>query len=222
MRINYVEDIREEFRRRKALELFRGPTIEIQNAMFKVDAPFIFGKPNEAYIEAELEWYKSQSLNVNDIELYYGMVPKIWEEVSDKDGFINSNYGWAVYSNANGFQYQKVLRTLWDNPESRQAVMIYTRPTMHYDATYGGMRDFMCTNTVQYFINNNYLECQVNMRSNDAIFGYMNDVAWQRQVLLELAEDLSHAHCNIKPGCITWVAGSLHVYERHYHLITEE
>ena len=219
MKINYVEDIREEFRRRKTLGLFRGPTIEIQNAFFRVDSPTIFGKPNEAYIAAELEWYKSQSLNVNDIELYYGMIPAIWAAVSDPDGFINSNYGWCVYSNANGFQYSKVLKTLHNYPDSRQAVMYYTRPTMHEESSWNGMKDHMCTTHVQYFINDGFLECQVNMRSNDAIFGFINDLAWQRHVLFELAEDLSHAHNHIKPGSITWSAGSLHIYERHYDLI---
>ena len=57
------------------------------------------------------------------------------------------------------------------------------------------------------------------MRSNDAIFGFINDFAWQRHVLVELAEDLSHAHQRIIPGSITWNAGSLHIYDRHYDLI---
>ena len=72
----------------------------------------------------------------------------------------------------------------------------------------------------RYFINeDNYLEVVVNMRSNDAIFGYMNDIAWQKHVQYSLCMDLSHAHLNIKPGPITWQAGSLHIYSRHYDLI---
>ena len=140
MKMNYVEDIREEFRRRKASGLFRGPTIEIQNAMFRVDAPTIFGSANEAYVKAELEWYKSRSLNVEELFRIYGKEVKIWKDVASKDGFINSNYGWCVYSAANGDQYRKVLNTLWDTPESRQAVMYYTRPTMHDEASWDGMR----------------------------------------------------------------------------------
>ena len=97
--------------------------------------------------------------------------------------------------------------------------MYYTRPTMHFEASWDGMRDHMCTTHVQYFINNNYLEAQVNMRSNDAVFGFINDYAWQLHVLRELADDLSHAHQTIIPGSITWNAGSLHIYERHWDLI---
>ena len=52
------------------------------------------------------------------------------------------------------------------------------------------------------------------MRSNDAIFGYPNDLAWQRHVLDELSDDL-----DVHPGEIIWNVGSLHIYERHYDMI---
>ena len=62
MTINYVDDVRNEFRSLREKRAIRHGTIEIQNALFRVDAPTIFGERNEKYIEAELEWYKSQSL----------------------------------------------------------------------------------------------------------------------------------------------------------------
>ena len=74
-------------------------TIELVGASFIADEPSIFGKLNHDYIERELEWYLKQSLNVNDIP---GDVPQIWQDVSDRDGFINSNYGYLVYSKENG------------------------------------------------------------------------------------------------------------------------
>ena len=52
------------------------------------------------------------------------------------------------------------------------------------------------------------------MRSNDVIFGYKNDYAWQRFVQKELAEMLG-----IEAGFITWQVQNLHVYERHFHLV---
>ena len=55
-----------------------------------------------------------------------------------------------------------------------------------------GMNDFMCTTHVQYFINGNQLDASVYMRSNDAIFGFINDLAWQQIVLKMLAKDLTH------------------------------
>ena len=172
------------------------------------------GKPNQEYIKAELEWYKSMSRSVNDLADIYGKRVKIWDLVADADGIINSNYGWCVFSEENDFQYFNVYKKLKKDPNHRQAVMIYTAPDMHTRAIENGRHDFMCTNTVQYFINDGYLECQVNMRSNDAIYGFNNDVAWQREVLFSLSKDLG---CTA--GSIFWSVGSLHIYERHWDLI---
>ena len=82
MKINYIDNIKNEFRSLKERRVIRNGTIEIQNAMFRVDQPTIFGERNEKYIEAELEWYKSQSLNVNDLFDIYGSTVKIWKDVS--------------------------------------------------------------------------------------------------------------------------------------------
>ena len=218
---NYVEDVRDEFRRLKADNITSKGTYEIPAASFIANEPFIFGSPNQAYIEAELEWYVSESLEVNDIELFYGMVPKIWSEVASDNGRINSNYGWCIFSSDNHNQYLKARDALWNNHNTRQAVMYYTRPTMHEDSTVDGMYDHMCTFAVQYhLLAGNYLDAHVYMRSNDAIFGYMNDIAWQQWVLNKLADDLSHTRQHVKPGNIHWHASSLHIYERHWHLIT--
>lgn len=219
MHYNYVEDIREEFRRLKETNTVSKGTYEIQCASFIANETSIFGEPNQVYIDAELEWYNSESLNVNDIELYYGMVPKIWSQVADTQGYINSNYGWCIYSVKNHSQFIKCRDALWNNPDTRQAVMYYTRPTMHEDAVFDGMSDHMCTFAVQYHLNDQELDAHVYMRSNDAIFGYNNDYAWQRFVLGQLCKELSHAHMYVKPGRIHWNASSLHIYDRHWDLI---
>ena len=68
--------------------------------------------------------------------------------------------------------------------------MIYTRPMIWLDAWKNGMNDFICTNNVQYFIRDNKLVTCVYMRSNDAVFGYNNDFAWQKYVRDKLIDDL--------------------------------
>ena len=94
--------------------------------------------------------------------------------------------------------------------------MIYTNPNMHTQYKKDGKNDFVCTNTVSYYIKNEYLYCVVQMRSNDAIFGYINDLAWQKFVLQHLCDEL-----NLLPGTIFWQAQSLHIYPRHFDLIEE-
>ena len=121
-------------------------TIEIVNASFIADEDYIFRSPNQDYIKRELEWYESKSLNVNDIP---GETPQIWKDVSDENGIINSNYGHLIWSADNICQYENVRIELGENPDSRRATMIYTRPTIWLDAWKNGMNDFICTNNVQ-------------------------------------------------------------------------
>lgn len=193
--------------------------LELIGTTFIADDDFIFGTPNHDYIADEISWYYSMSRKPEDLK----KTPKIWENITDRHGYVNSNYGWCLFSNRhtntyghNHDQYAEVLETLKRHPSSRQAVAIYTRPSMHKDAFEDGMSDFMCTNTVQYFIRNNKLDVVVNMRSNDAVFGYKNDFAWQNHIQQKLAEELG-----IESGTIYWQTGSLHVYERHFKFVEE-
>ena len=94
---------------------------------------------------------------------------------------------------------------------TRQAVMYYTRPEIHTSATSEGMHDHICTTHVQYFLNDNHLDASVYMRSNDAVFGFNNDYAWQRYIQKRLAREVG-----VEPGKIIWNAGSLHVYKLHW------
>jgi len=148
-----------------------------------------------------------------------GETPKIWREHSSRNGEINSNYGYLIFSEENHEQYNHVLAKLLNDKDSRQAVMIYTRPTMHRDWNRDGMSDFVCTNTVSYFVRNGKLEVVVQMRSNDVVFGYRNDYAWQRYVQEQLVADLSALGVECEAGRIFWHVGSLHIYERHYRLL---
>lgn len=217
-----VKDIREHFKSALAAGNFVNDktgvkTIELVGASFLADEDAIFGEVNWDYVRREIEWYDSQSLKVADIR---GGIPKIWQMVASKNGEINSNYGWAIYSSKNHKQYWSVMLELLANPNSRRAVMIYTRPSMHSEYNRDDMSDFMCTNAVQYMIRNDNLHAVVQMRSNDVVFGYKNDRAWQHEVMNRLLDDLNmKGDCRYGMGTLTWQVGSLHVYERHFDLI---
>lgn len=187
--------------------------VEMIGCTFIANENSIFGEVNWEYVQREIQWYKSESRYVADIP---GGAPEIWKAVSSKDGMINSNYGWCIFSEENGNQYENVLTELRKNKFSRRANMIYTRPNMHYDYNKDGMSDFICTDAVTYLIRNDKIHAHVKMRSNDAVFGYKNDRAWQSYVLKMLAADLF-----VDVGDIIWSASSLHVYERHFKFIEE-
>ncbi len=196
-------------------------TIELQGIQFVADKDYIIREPNYEYAEREIRWYESQSLNVYDME---GTVPAIWKQVADVNGDINSNYGWMIFSKENGSQYKNCLWSLVNDPSTRQGVMIYNRPEMQQDWNKNHKYDFCCTFAVQYFLNpvgDKYeLNTFVLMRSNDAVFGYDNDVIWQNYVRDKLAKDLSEQfNKDIVINPIVWYASSLHVYERHFKFL---
>lgn len=190
--------------------------VELIGANFLTTESTIFGEQNFDYIEREIDWYMSQSININNMK---GKIPNIWKQVANDKGFINSNYGYLLFNRANNNQYDNVIKELINNKGSRRAIAIYTRPIIHYDAINNGMNDFICTNTVQYLIRDDKLITIVNMRSNDAVYGYKNDFAWQIYVANKIIKDLKSTYNNLKMGYMVWQVGSLHVYKRHYNLI---
>ena len=167
------------------------------------------------YVDVELTWYDSQSLSSD----YIGQHAQIWRDIAGTDGSLNSNYGYLVYSKENFEQYNNTLQSLIKNPGSRQAIMIYNRPSMHYDSVENGKRDFVCTLAHQFFIRKNKLYSVVNMRSNDAIYGFFNDFAWFCTVQERLLQDLLSHYPDLEMGTITHIANSFHVYERHFPML---
>jgi thymidylate synthase len=167
------------------------------------------------YCEAESEWYHSMDLSVEKI----GQVAEIWKKISSKDGLVNSNYGWCIYSEENGSQYRHSIEELKSNRDSRRACHIYNRPSMQEDYNKNGMSDFMCTFATQQFIRNDELIYVVMMRSNDAIFGFFNDFYWHCEVYDEMYNDLLTTYSELEIGKIIWVANSFHVYERHFEML---
>ena len=229
-----TDNIKQEFIQKYAQHEFRiignkvqqAKTIELQNVQFEVDKPWIIREPNYEYFNKELEWYKSQSLNVNDIP---GGAPKMWKACATSKGFINSNYGWMIWSKENGSQFDNCFMKLLNDPHTREACMIYNRPSMQEEYCKDGMHDFCCTYAVQCFLNEDkdntlHLKYIVYMRSNDAVFGFDNDALWHQNVQLMLAEKLADKNAlNTKIICdnIIWNAGSLHIYERHFKFLDE-
>lgn len=219
-----VQDVREYFKEALTNQDFITDktgvkTLEMVGASFIADEETIFGTVNHDYVKREIEWYESQSLNVNDIP---AGPPKIWKQVATPTGYINSNYGWCIFSEANGNQYQNALCELKKNQNSRRAICIYTRPSMWYDYNRDGMSDFMCTNAVQYLIRDDELHVIVQMRSNDLWAGYRNDRAWANYIQIMMAYELSqYLGKTISTGPIHWQVGSLHCYENQFKLIQE-
>ena len=221
---NKVEDIRSYFKQelheqRFTIDKTGAKTIELIGASFLADEPSIFGKPNQKYIDREIDWYLRQSTNINDIYREERDPPEAWQYSANNWGEINSNYGYLIFSEKFYNQYNRVMAELIQNPDGRRATMVYNRPSIWTEYNENGKSDFICTNAVTYYVRGDRLHCVVQMRSNDVVFGYKNDYAWQKYLLNNMAYDISTHHTQILAGDITWQVQNLHVYERHFDLV---
>ena len=199
-------------------------TIEMIGASFLATEPSIFGEPSEDYIKKEIQWYESLSTNINDIYGESRAAPAAWKYAADKHGNINSNYGHLIFSAKYHHQFYRVVEELVQNPDGRRATMVYNRPSIWVEYNEGGKSDFICTNAVTYYIRNNELQSVVQMRSNDVVFGYKNDYAWQRYVMQKICDEMNRHDDrmfeeDILPGFMHWQVQNLHVYERHFNLV---
>lgn len=216
-------------------------TKELLHQVFLADKNYIIRKPKEPYQTNELNWFISQSRNIKDLKTFAGFIPKIWKEIAEVDGTINSNYGWCCLSEENGSQFEHAMRHLELDKNSRRAIMIYNRPSMHVDwnnnrkdETFRGVSfedswltdredqykarkgDFMCCQNNHFIIRDNKLIMTVHMRSLDAVFGYNADYIWFDYIFNLAVQYLKKTYEDLERGEMVIYADSVHVYEMHY------
>jgi thymidylate synthase len=157
---------------------------------------------NREYANAEWQWYLSGDRNISKLGDLYGKVPPIWTRMADKDGNVNSNYGWQWKRNK---QLDNVIAMLESNPDTRQAaISIYDAKEIN-DGHY--QNDTPCTYAVQFTILNNKLNMAVVMRSNDLWFGFCNDQYCFASLQMLVAYELG-----IQCGEYYHYAHNLHLY----------
>lgn len=165
-------------------------------------------KFSSTYAIAEWLWYLSKNPAVNNI----GKLAKIWEQIQDEDGEVESNYG--VYLSA---QWEWAIDEMLGDNDTRRATIVINQP--HHKGK--NKLDYPCTQYLQFFIRNNSLHLGVAMRSNDIIFGFCNDVftfALFQQLMLN---ELNERGAGVSLGSYHHHAGSLHLYERHFEMATK-
>lgn len=170
---------------------------------------------SESYIKHELEWYQSQDLYIKG---HPGIENnKVWKYCATEDGHVNSNYGWCVFSKDNHEQFNHVIDAIVDDNNTKQAVIYYTRPTIHEQWNDGvhASYDMICTCYVSYLLREGKVNACVHMRSNDVWYGLRNDLAWQQWVLKLVVEELNYKGVKCTAGKIIWNADSLHLYSRN-------
>ena len=154
----------------------------------------------EDYAEAEWQWYLSGDSNIEKLGKIYGKVPAIWKRMADKNGNVNSNYGWQ-WKRSN--QINHVINLLKHNPDTRQAAISIYDCKEYKEYT----NDTPCTYAVQFTTLHNRLDMCVTMRSNDLWFGFCND-----QYCFSKLQKMVSDELNIEPGVYYHFAHNMHLY----------
>jgi len=161
------------------------------------------------YAVGELIWYMSGSNKLSSIQNF----TSAWDRMSDDGETVNSNYGHKIQHFYGFDQWEYVKRCLKDNPNSRQAV-IQIRPAEDYNEH--PTHDMPCTVSLQFFLREGKLHMTTYMRSNDVWMGFPYDCFNFCAMLVKLAMEL-----DVQIGTYTHIAGSLHLYERDLHDVTQ-
>jgi len=189
------------------------PTKELINVHYTVEYGMEFNnhlarKLNLNYVRKELDWYIKADRYDTSILGH----AKIWSGCVASDGGINSNYGQYLFGSCG--QLSRVVKELERDSNSRRAVaMILGQNALHFAGI-----DQPCTLSAQFLVRESFgfptLDCIVNMRSQDAIFGLGNDIPafmfLLNVVASALEADYGKLHVNV---------GSFHVYERHFSML---
>ena len=173
------------------------------------------------YAEAEWQWYLSGDRNIKKLGELYGKVPEIWKHMADKNGNVNSNYGYQ-WKRVAGVPYQGgtkyvsqlryVINLLKDNPRTRQAAISIYDGKEHNKYEF----DTPCTYAIQFTITGQSLNMCVTMRSNDLWYGFCNDQYCFSKLQLLVADELG-----LLVGEYFHFAHNLHLYNNIIEKINE-
>ena len=184
-----------------------GDTKAIFNCGFYIDNPSdkaitnVERNWNKKYAAAEWAWYLSGDPKISKLGELYGSIHPIWKRMADKNGEVNSNYGYQ-WQRHNQLEY--IVNKLRENPDTRHAAISI------YDAKENNeyVHDTPCTYAVQFSIVNNKLCMSVYMRSNDIWYGFCNDQYQFASLQQMIADRLS-----IETGWYYHHAHNMHLYK---------
>lgn len=166
---------------------------------------------NLEYAKKEWLWYIGADPKDDSIEKHASM----WKKLKQPDGSYFSNYGQYIFGGEGVSQFDYVVQTLIDDPNSRRASMSLLRREHLFPEN----TDTVCTYAINFTIEEGQLLMTVMMRSNDVIFGFTNDAFCFSQLFLFMHAMLQERMPSLKIGTYTHITNSMHVYERHFDMI---
>jgi thymidylate synthase len=198
------------------VESVRGNTMEVLNMSLRLPNPldrYVTEKWRKTNLPFAIAEFLSLMLGKDSLGIFLKFIPSFGEYSSNRET-VDGAYGPRIRPIDDGSQLSVVQRMLREDPLSRRAVVaIYSSADILSGA--GGLNT-PCTLTLQFLIRNNRLCMIVNMRSNDLIWGFTNDLI----VFTMIHEFMARSLC-IEPGTYYHNAGSLHIYEKHWKMLSK-
>lgn len=142
-----------------------------------LDRVFTLRQPHSVrYLCRELLSFFKGSLKVSD---GLSNASKFWEKIADKNGNINSNYGYYVFhiklpEAHNQTQYDWVVSCFEEDLDTRQALINISQ----INHKTSDVLDFPCTLGLQFYIIDQHFCCEVYSRSTDVIWGLPYDMGF--------------------------------------------
>lgn len=168
-----------------------------------------YRKVSKKYLKAEIEWYKSANPSADYIKQF----AKLWGEIADENGNVNSNYGYLIKKKFGFNQWDYIAEKLRKNIHDRQAVLHFKWAQEDFG------QDTPCTLSMQFVVINNKLEAHVYMRSNDAFWGFCNDIVWFTMLHVDMLEEIQRNHPEVELGSYFHTVGDFHIYEKDWNKI---
>jgi thymidylate synthase len=159
---------------------------------------------NIVFSFAETLWYLSGSNSLDFIRFY---APSMGSYSADGTTLRGTAYGPRIFSfGGAGFdQWDSVVRTLADDPDSKRALIQIFAPE---ELLVSGNIDVACTIGLQYVVREGCLHAVSFMRANDAYRGTVSDV-----FSFTLMQEILAHQLGLRMGSYTHMAGSYHLYE---------
>lgn len=158
----------------------------------------------------ELCWHLAGSDDLSFIAHY---APR-WSEFSDDNATIwGSCYGKRVFGRQEGrpSQWDMLIDLLRHDPMSRRAILNFQQEPS--EALRPESKDTACATVLQFFVRGGAVHAVAYMRSNDVVWGLPYDV-----FLFTMLQEMLATTLGLGLGSYHHVAGSLHLYERHFDL----
>lgn len=211
MRADSLDDLlakvyRQILSRGTLIDPTKGSAHEIYGVLLRLSAPRLRLSRTESRgllfsCLGELVWMLAGSNALNFIEHYIGA----YRDLSDDGRTVHGAYGPRMFGKHPNNQLARVIASLKNKPDSRQAVvqLFDRRDVLAYH------KDIPCTCTMQFVLRARRLHMLTFMRSNDAWLGLPHDI-----FAFTMIQELVARSLGVELGEYRHSVGSLHLYDR--------